>query len=89
MTVAASFLEEEDDLELEDGDDVDDLSDPCHEYEHSVLFFLILAASATMVAGYCYLLAKRSLDTPPLHICLCVYLNFSNKFFTTDVKKNI
>ncbi len=33
--------------------------DPCHEYEHSVLFFLILTSCALLVALYCYLLFKR------------------------------
>jgi len=33
----------------------DDFGDPCHEFEHSLMFFFILGLSLTLVGTYCYL----------------------------------
>ena len=48
-----------DEFNDDDYDDGDDLRDPCHEFEHSVMFFLILAVAVGLVVAYCVLLAKR------------------------------
>ena len=49
--------------------------DPCHEYEHSVLFFLILTSCALLVALYCYLLFKRWKNTHTLRFNQNIILN--------------
>ena len=56
--MSASFLEEESDSLVQQSTE-DDISDPCHEYEHSVLFFLLLTGFVALASAYCYLLAKR------------------------------
>ena len=43
---------------IEQPEDVD-IGDPCHEFEHSVFFFLILVVSVVASTCYCVLLRQR------------------------------
>ena len=43
---------------IEEPEDVD-IGDPCHEFEHSIFFFVILVVSVGASLSYCVLLKHR------------------------------
>lgn len=40
-------------------EDEEDFGDPCNEFAHSVLFFIILVVAFALIVCYCVLLAKK------------------------------
>ena len=52
LAAETSFLEESEESSA-------DFGDPCHEFDHSVVFFLLLALFLAGVVTYCTLLARR------------------------------